>query len=281
MLWRAFMTESLIRQLFQDEVTSIHLTGKGLTNQNWLVESKGDRFMVRIPFQDSEHIVSRMHEKAALDLIIRENLDVETVYFSESTGIKITRYIDDFQTFDQYPGKDKYYRVGRLMRKFHELQVRSGFLFDPVGRLNQYRAQIREPFTPLENQQIYIRFIQRQTEGFTLCHNDWVEGNIGFSSDRDYLIDYEYAGDNHPFFDVTSFLSENQIFDAKARNEFYIAYFSKIPDPQTLDTLFQFEMFHHILWYHWAIMMYQFRNEEIYLKIAKDKAYMYLQGQKK
>lgn len=275
------MSESIIRKLFHDDVTSVTLTDKGLTNQNWLVESRNERFMVRIPFQDSDQIVSRIHEKAAIDLIMHENLDVETVYFNVSDGIKITRYVEDFLTFDEYQGKDKFYRVGRLMRKFHDMNVRSGYKFDPVSRLNQYKKQIIHPYEPLKNQHEYIRFIESQQENLCLCHNDWVAGNIGFSIERDYLIDYEYAGDNHPYFDVTSFLSENQIFDTQARNEFYIAYFSKLPDEHTLDQLHRFEMFHHILWYHWAIMMHQFRNEEIYLKIAQDKAEMYAQGLKK
>lgn len=281
MLWRASMTQTLIQKLFNDEITSLTLTDKGLTNQNWLVESKGEFFMVRIPFKDSEHIVSRQHEKAAIDLVCRQSLDVETVYFNEKSGIKITKYVDDFQTFDEYRGKDKYYRVGRLMRKFHDLDVKSGYLFDPVNRLNQYKAQLKNEILSLDNEEKYISFIKNQTEGFTLCHNDWVAGNIGFSSTRDYLIDYEYAGDNHPYFDVTSFLSENQIFDDAARNEFYIAYFSKLPDAETIEQLHYFEMFHHILWYHWAMMMVQFRDDDIYRKIAQDKYDMYQKGQKK
>jgi thiamine kinase-like enzyme len=275
------MTQTLITKMFNDEVTSLTLTNKGLTNQNWLIESKGEFFMVRIPYQDSEHIVCRQHEKAAIDLIRRESLDVETVYFDEKSGIKITKYVNDLQTFDEYAGKDKYYRVGRLMRKFHDLDVKSGFLFDPVQRLKQYKAQISQQILILEDEEKYIHFIESQTEGFTLCHNDWVAGNIGFSSQRDYLIDYEYAGDNHPYFDVTSFLSENQIFDEVARNEFYIAYFSALPDAKTLEKLHYFEMFHHILWYHWAMMMAQFRNDDIYRSIAQDKLDMYQKGNKK
>lgn len=274
------MTQTLIRQLFNDEVTSMTLTNKGLTNQNWLIESRGEFFIVRIPFNDSEHIVSRQHEKAAIDLIYRQSLDVETVYFNEKSGIKITKYVDDFKTFDEYSGKDKYYRVGRLMRRFHDLDVRSGFLFDPISRLSQYKAQIKNKIIVLEDEEKYIRFIQDQTDEFTLCHNDWVAGNIGFASTRDYLIDYEYAGDNHPYFDVTSFLSENQIFDESARNEFYIAYFSHLPDEQTLKKLHHFEMFHHILWYHWAMMMAEFRNDEVYRRIAQDKVDMYQKGLK-
>jgi thiamine kinase-like enzyme len=275
------MSELLIRQLFNNEVTSIRLTNKGLTNQNWLVESKDEFFMVRIPYQDSEHIVSRQHEKAAIDLIYRQSLDVETVYFNEKTGIKITKFVDDLLTFDEYSGKDKYYRVGRLMKKFHDLGVLSGFLFDPIHRLNQYKAQIKNKIFVFEDEDKYTQFITYQTDNFTLCHNDWVAGNIGFASTRDYLIDYEYAGDNHPYFDVTSFLSENQIFDEVARNNFYIAYFSKLPNQETLDRLHHFEMFHHILWCHWAMMMFEFRNEEIYRKIAQEKFDMYRKGHKK
>ena len=39
-----------------------------------------------------------------------------------------------------------------------------------------------------------------------------VDGNILFTKENVYLIDYEYAADNDPLFDVMSFLSEKQNF---------------------------------------------------------------------
>ena len=82
------MSESIIRKLFHDDVTSVTLKDKGLTNQNWLVESRNERFMVRIPFKDSDQDVSRIHEKAAIDLIMHENLNLKPSISMFPTALK-------------------------------------------------------------------------------------------------------------------------------------------------------------------------------------------------
>lgn len=104
-----------------------------------------------------------------------------------------------------------------------------------------------------------------------LCHNDLVSGNLLFSKERLYLIDYEYAAMNDPLFDVISFLSENQIFDKELRQRFYLAYFNTQPDGLLLNQLKEWEIFEDVLWCTWAMMMAESRHEQVYLDIAEDK----------
>ena len=104
----------------------------------------------------------------------------------------------------------------------------------------------------------------------TLCHNDWVAGNIGFTQHRDYLLDYEYAGDNDPLFDVMSFITENKI-SVLDREIFYSAYFDHPLSTDERSYLKAYEDFHNLLWYTWAMMMFESRQDQVYLMIAQDK----------
>jgi thiamine kinase-like enzyme len=251
------------------DLTLIDLN-KGLTNHNVLVTISDEQFIVRFPKPDAAHIVNRNHEAKALALIAQADLDVNTLYFDPVTGIKITRYVPDLLTFDSYPLPDRIERTAALMRRLHALNTGIGELFDPIARYRQYRTQVAAPLITDEDAESVIEAIRHLTPQLTLCHNDWVPGNIGFSPSRDYLLDYEYAGDNDPFFDVMSFLTENDLTPAE-HQRFLMAYFGRQPTAQEQSRLNLYEDFHNLLWCTWAQMMWESRQEPIYQHIATDK----------
>ena len=89
-------------------------------------------------------------------------------------------------------------------------------------------------------------------------------------SKQDYLIDYEYAGDNDPFFDVMSFVTENDLTQDEI-DRFIQAYFQRLPTEDEKKDLFNYQQFHNLLWCTWACMMFEARHDEVYLDIAKQK----------
>ncbi len=261
----------IIKQIFNKEATSIERIEKGLTNQNYKITVSNQDYVLRIPYKNSEHIVDYQAEKKALNLIKDSNIDVVTIYYDEKTGIKVTKFVEQLEGFNENTQFDKYARVGRLMRKLHSLNTTINHEFDPLKTYATYRAFITKPLISEAIAQPYLDFIKNNRVVSTLCHNDWVPDNIGFHQSRDYLLDYEYAGDNDPMFDVTSFLSENNITNPILRHQFLEAYFNHEYPPQLQETLLYWEAFHHILWCCWAQMMYDQRKKAIYTTIALDK----------
>ncbi len=247
---------------------------KGLTNYNVLVTVRGETFIVRFPKADADRIVNRDHEAKALALIKQTGLDVETVYFDSSTGIKITRYVKDLETFGETSLPDRIERTAALMRRLHALQTPIGEPFDPIARYRQYRAHVKHPLIEDASAETVIQAVDQLPTRLTLCHNDWVSGNIGFSPSRDYLLDYEYAGDNDPFFDVMSFITENDL-TSDERQRFLLAYFGRIPNTDEQRRLDRYETLHNLLWCTWAQMMWESRQEPIYQSIAIDKLNAY------
>jgi thiamine kinase-like enzyme len=236
-----------------------------------LIHVEGTWYVLREPYPDAAKIVDVRHEAKALEMIASLQLDVPCLYFDPKTGIKVTKFIDELKTFDECEDEDKIERVALLMRRLHALNKTSGFNFDPIARFNQYASNVKEPIYNISFALGVLDELVNLPQHLTLCHNDWVPGNIGFSDKRDYLIDYEYAGDNDPLFDVMSFLTENSIEDDCDRKRFYLEYFGKVPDKHTLHALSIYEKFHNLLWCTWAMMMAESRGDEIYRMIAKDK----------
>jgi len=265
------MIETLLKEIFNQPVEELIPLNKGLTNINTLAKVAGKWVVVHQPREDAASIVYFHHEAAALELIKDAELDKETLYFNPDTGIKITEYIEDFQIYDEYTGTDKLVRTALLMKKLHSLKHCIGYRFDPIGRYNQYFNKIKHPIYDLDFARDCITDAAAVQRPLTLCHNDWVSGNIGFSAKRDYLIDFEYAGDNDPLFDIMSFFTENKITDVKERELFYTSYFSRTPTADERRDLAIYEKLHNLLWCTWAMMMAESRNQAVYLDIAADK----------
>lgn len=271
MLWRHTMISQLVEQLFDAPAESIVKLEKGLTNDNYKVTINNKHYVLRVPLSNSEHIVNYKAEKKALHLVESLHIDATTLYYNEKTGIKITVFIDDLLGFNEYDGPDKFERVGKLMKKLHAAQTTIGIEFNPLDTYTTYAAYVSNPLIAPEVTLPYLDFIKNNRVVSTLCHNDWVPDNIGFHPESDVLLDYEYAGDNDPLFDVTSFLSENNITDPNSRKQFLETYFGGPISDVLEHTLLEWEAFHHILWCAWAQMMFDQRKKPIYLRIAQEK----------
>lgn len=262
--------QNKVESILNEKILTLIDTNKGLTNKNYRVITEHYDVIVRIPHSDSSNIVYRKHEDLAHQLIQTTNLNVNIIYFSPEDGLKIADYVPDLLTFSEYKGKDRIRRTAQLMRNLHQLNQCIGVEFNPIERYLKYRKHVNHPMVDDVFAQTILDTLDSIKRPHTLCHNDWVEGNICFTDKKDYLIDYEYAGDNDPFFDVMSFITENDLTEEE-KNEFIQAYFTQEPTQEELDLLKVYEQFHNLLWCTWACMMFESRGDEVYKDIAQYK----------
>lgn len=260
----------LLKNIFHSENFTIEKTNKGFTNRNYIVTVENKKYMVRVPWEHSEHVVNHQHEEKTMQVIQSLDLDVPLVYYDVNSGIKITEFIEDLWEFEECPFPDKITRAAILMKRLHQANLQIGEDFLPIKRLAQYQRHITNPLYDLKKYDYVIQQVENLHNPHVLCHNDWVSGNVLFSNSKDYLIDYEYGADNDPLFDVMSFISENNIYDTEARETFYHAYFDEIT-PLIREQLSLWEDFHNLLWCTWAMMMWEQRHEDIYKDIAQTK----------
>ena len=270
---------ALVQQVFKKSVLHHQPLESGLSNDNTLITlDNGERFVVRTPRAQTEHFFDRLLESQVIERIRSLNLDVECHYFDSTLGIKITRYIENAHHFSEckLSLSEKMNSVAFLLRRLHNAAIEGYPSFNPFERLRQYRQTIKIPIPGLCNAE-WENALQRRWElsPKILCHNDVVSGNLLFTSNRAYLIDYEYAGSNDPFFDVASFLSENNLVDGAKIQEFLAIYLIRVPLAEELEHLMNWIHFQDLLWANWAMVMYEQYHQPIYLNIFHEKTTRY------
>jgi thiamine kinase-like enzyme len=277
---------ALIKKVFNQSIIQSQSLESGLSNNNTLITLENDeRFVVRTPHSQTEHFFDRQLESRIIERIQPLNLDVECLYFDPHLGIKITRYIEHAQQFSECTRSlhDKMNAVATLLRRLHDATIEGFPCFDPFERLHQYRQTIKNTNLSLYNAELEISLHKKWKQSpKILCHNDVVSGNLLFTPQRVYLIDYEYAGSNDPYFDLASFLSENNLVDPSSTQKLLVAYLARSPLPNEIHALMDWIHFQDLMWANWAIMMYEQHQRSIYHDIYLEKytRYIYWQSRK-
>ncbi len=254
--------QSQIEKIIGEKALSISPIDTGLTNDNFHVTTKTRDLVLRLPKIENAHLFDYPHEHLVLNLIKNLSLEPELISYDPKTGIKCATYIEDAHTLTAVHYLDA---VG-LIARLHNANLTSGKDFHLEEQFELYK-----PAHPIHNLDPYKDFIT-QAEALKshirLCHNDCVEGNFLFTKDNSYLIDFEYALDNDPYFDLMSLITENDITDKKARKEIIEHYFSLVDIPFDPIKLKVFEGALLVLWCAWACSMYEIHKEKIYKDIA-------------
>ena len=257
---------NLIQELYHTKPI-IKKTSLGLSNDIYKAVINDKKYAIRVPKNDI-HKHLNTEERTLLNQIKTLDLDVKEVYYDEDTKIRITEWIDNGYEYQDCPFEDKWLRAVKLIKKLHNADLKVNYRFDSFKMYHSFKREIKNPLMDYSKYEKVFQMIDSSKEVFS--HNDLVSGNFIFTKDRDYLIDYEYAGMNHPYFDIMSFITENNIDDKVLRKKILKAYFDKIDD-HLLEELHKIEAMQNLLWGAWANMLYDSRNEDVYLTIFKDK----------
>ncbi|MBF0847095.1 phosphotransferase, partial [Streptococcus danieliae] len=135
------------------------------------------------------------------------------------------------------------------LRNFHSKKFQTKAVFNPIEILEKYSYQLQNSnFDIEEYKELIDTFIELYSPD-RLCHNDLKEGNFLFTSNKIYLLDYEYSGINDPYFDIASFIAENNL-NYQETITFLKSYF--FDEKCNFRKLSIFLQFNDLLWYTWA-----------------------------
>lgn len=243
---------------------------KGLTNDNYLCTINQQVYVIRVPKQISDHFVDRNIEGYVQELLDQLDFGIPCQHFNPYNGVKITPFIPNLQEFDACDAKTTIAMVAKKLRELHERKLRVHTNFNAIEKLLIFCNHLtNDQLHPAHTQ--LIKLVETLEYEPVLCHNDLVNGNILVKDHQLFIIDYEYAADNDPYFDIMSFLTENNINDPVLRQIFYENYFTDF-SPEIAQHLLIWECFQNLLWYYWADMMYIDTNDTIYDEIRSTKA---------
>ena len=208
---------------WQGEVSLKPLTG-GLTNLSFVVEDRGEKFVVRCGGDIPVHHVFRDRERAASRAAFEAGLSPEVVYVEP--GITVLRFIEG-RTFGEADLRENIARLVPLLKTCHR----------EVGRRLQGPANMFWVFHVIRD---YVRVANADEKYLALAdeleqrqvplpivfgHHDLLPGNFLDDGKRLWLIDWEYGAFGTAMFDLAN-LSSNGAFDAAQDDALFDAYFT-------------------------------------------------------
>ncbi|MDH4124214.1 MAG: choline kinase family protein [Gammaproteobacteria bacterium] len=186
----------------------------GLTNPCWLVEQGDLRAVLKVDNQArGEPFNTRRLEAQVQGRACGAGLANAVLYASDT--LLMTEYVEgtiwSAGCLSDYGNLD---RLAAAMKKLHALPL-TGRTFDAVGAARNYAqrivggdaGRIRDCLAKIESMHL--------PHNLCCCHNDLVAANIIYTPVVRFL-DWEYACDNDPFFDLATIVAHHRLSPERA-----------------------------------------------------------------
>ena len=242
----------------------------GMSNYTYVVESEGQKYTFRVPGKHAEVFVNRDDELECLNAIKPLGLNNETIYFDTISGDKMARYVEGTILSDTDIISYNNVSVNAL-KKLHESSVLLRD-YDPFGRLATYETLCKEQ--DFEHPHEYIDLKRRLLEvkeslpavKHVPCHCDYQPTNLVFDGEKLFVLDWEYAGMNDPFYDIACYGNAG-LDKALSLLEAYVGH---EPTIEELRRLYYHRAFQCLQWYNVAIYKDKVGlSEELKMDFAK------------
>jgi thiamine kinase len=197
----------------------------GLTNRVYRVRNAGRQCVLRLRSDCNAAIgPDRACELAILQSAGAAGIAPEVLYADFDAGILVTEYLHGpvWQGSD-LESDENIESLAALLRRVHSLPP-CGTQIDLVGMAEQYAQFLNQRQGPHAFAGNCVRIISESPvhECVACCHNDIVASNV-IDSGSLKLIDWEYACDNDPMFDLASAIGYHNL-DEGRRQIFLDAY---------------------------------------------------------
>lgn len=100
-----------------EEIQIVEQLG-GMTNQNYLVKTSSNQYIVKFFGKGTDKLIDRQNEKYNLELLKDLKLDVENYLFDIEAGIKVNQYIENAEHLIQLPLKLNLKRLHQFYKRF-------------------------------------------------------------------------------------------------------------------------------------------------------------------
>jgi thiamine kinase-like enzyme len=198
----------------------------GITNANFLVRDRGERYVVRVAQDIPVHGIMRFNELAASRAAHAAGLSPEVVH--AEPGAIVLRYIDGRTlTPDEVREPAMLERIVELVKRAHVEIPRHlrgpALIFWVFHVIRDYAASLGELDSPHKDRLPELldkaERLERAVGAIELVygHNDLLAGNLIDDGGRLWLIDWDYAGFNSPLFDLGGLASNNALTEQQER----------------------------------------------------------------
>lgn len=211
--------------------------GGGQSNRSWLVETEDRKLVLRLDGPQTAALgLDRHTELKVLRLAAGQGIAPDVAYADPRAGILVYEYLPgrcwaraDLESDENLEA------LAVLFRRVHALP-RSGVSFDAAGTAARYLELIRSDDALAATGQRCLAVVESipPSAETACCHNDVVAANV-VATPALRLLDWEYACDNDPLFDLASVIGYHDL-DPRRQGTLLLAYAG---DPELRERLEQ------------------------------------------
>jgi len=184
----------------------------GLTNRNYKITFGDECFVLRIPGEGTSEYINRQQEAVAARIAAQAGVNAELLYFDEDDGLMLTRFIAGAATMNGERFKDlgAVARAAKAFRRMHDCGQRFATEFELFQKMDEYldylgkkNARIPDGYADVQREAEAVRAaLAARPAPLRPCHCDPLAENFLDTGQRIYIIDWEYAGNNDPMWDL-------------------------------------------------------------------------------
>lgn len=202
----------------ESDILNFKAIKEGLTNTSFVFEVKGKKYVYRHPGEGTEAIISRSHEKKALELAHSIGVDPTYLSMDAESGWKISTFVEGIRTPDYNSFEDSK-RVLAVLQKLHQKKLSVDWSFLPWEEAEKIESILYEnngsiadrEFSKLKmNVSKCLAACQGDGVALQFCHCDTYAPNWMLTeSGETILIDWEYAGNADPGCDIGTYIMDS------------------------------------------------------------------------
>jgi thiamine kinase-like enzyme len=239
-------------------VTISPLSG-GLTNENYLVECEGTRYVMRLPGQSTDLLsIDRENEVYNTKAAASTGIAPRVLEHLAGTDVMVLEFIEGPTMSAKALQSQE--MAARMAQSFHRLHAAPRFLHEfNMFRLIEYYLRIVEEHavTIPDDYREWLRTVNAIERAVAVaalpsvpCHNDLLCENFIDDGTALRIVDYELSGNNDPCFDLGNTAQEAE-FDQELRAALCEAYFGK-RDVRQLARMNLFALMSDVGWTLWG-----------------------------
>ncbi|HVT51113.1 MAG TPA: choline/ethanolamine kinase family protein [Dongiaceae bacterium] len=255
-----------------EQVDFAHVSAErlgGLTNRNYKVTAPLGTFVLRVPGEGTSEYISRENESVAARIASEIGVNAPLLYFDGRDGVQLTRFIEGGATMNVERFKDlgSVKRAAQSLRRVHDCGRPFKNRFELFQMIDEYLDFLGKKDAPLPDG---YHDVKREAEAvrkalnarplpIVPCHCDPLAENFLDTGKQVYVIDWEYAGNNDPMWDLGD-VSVEAAFGPEQDEALLLAYFGGAPSAGDRGRMVLYKAMCDLLWTLWGIIQHVNKN---------------------
>ena len=254
----------LLKDVRLEDVGLERLSG-ALTNVSYKVTTEAGAYVLRLAGEGTSDYVDRTAEGHNARVAASAGVNAEVLYFDAREGTMLTRFVEGVGMEGVALSSDPWAisRAALALRLVHGTGGVFKSRFDAFAMIDGYvdilhRLQIPLPEDYYEvgrGAEAVRRALEASPVSLAPCHNDPWPGNLLYTGNGIYIIDWEYSGMNDPMWDLGD-LSVEAGFGPEQDQAMMETYYGGPPPAALYSRLALYKTMSDLHWSLWAMVQH-------------------------